>query len=438
MEIIVAKFGGSSLANSNQFKKVKDIVMSNPNRKYIVPSAPGKEHSDDTKITDLLYLLFDLANHKIAFNDILELIEKRYIDICKGIDLDLDLTPYFQEITENLYKGTTRDYVASRGEYLNGVILSKYLDIPFIDPVNLIFFDEEGNFLSDYSYNKISEMKQKHERAVIPGFYGSLPDGSVKTFTRGGGDLTGSIIARGVTANIYENWTDVSGFLAADPKIVNNPRHIDYITYKELRELSYMGAGVLHDEAIFPVISEGIPIQIKNTNAPEDEGTLIVQSLKSDEHYRRITGIAGRKNFTVINIEKVQMNSDKSFHRKLMSVLEVNDIYLEHMPSSIDSISLIVADKYLHGKSEILINEIKTFCNPDSITLHSNIALIAVVGRGMINHVGASAKLFIALAENDVNIQMIIQGSSEMNIIVGIDNNDYEKGINAIYAAFED
>lgn len=436
MDIIVAKFGGSSLANATQFKKVKKIIEEDERRRYIVPSAPGKEHKDDTKVTDLLYLLYDLASHHITYVDIWDMFVKRYEDICEELELDLDLTPYFQRIKEDLEAGVTKEYLSSRGEYLNGIVLSEYLGFDFVDPATVMFFDGSDRLDAEKTYQALAKMAKEHEYAVIPGFYGINPKGEIKTFTRGGGDLSGAIVARGVRASLYENWTDVSGFLAADPAIVENPRHIDAITYHELRELSYMGAGILHDEAIFPVISEGIPILIKNTNAPEDKGTKIVQQIRDLDDDYEITGVAGRKHFSVINIEKIQMNRDLSFHRKIMSILEANDIYLEHMPSSIDSLSLIIADKYLQGKAEMVLNEIKTFVNPDSITLQSNISLIAVVGRSMIKHIGASAKLFDALASSGINIQMIIQGSSEMNIIVGIDTKDYEEGIRSIYKAF--
>ncbi len=436
MDLIVTKFGGSSLASSGQFKKVKAIVESDPRRRFVVDSAPGKVNSNDTKITDLLYLSYDLASHNINFLETLNMAKDKFIEIINGLELDLDINPYFEEIQNKMQEGTTRDYVASRGEYLNGIILSKYLGFDFIDAKDIILFNESGEFDEEKTYKAVGERCKEHENAVIPGFYGSMPNGDIKTFSRGGSDLTGSIVARGVDADLYENWTDVSGFLSADPRIVDNPSTIETITYRELRELSYGGASVLHEEAIFPVISAGIPIEIKNTNAPEEWGTMIVDSIVG-ERERSITGVAGRKHFSVINIEKIKLNSDKSFHRKLMSVLEVNNVFLEHMPSSIDSISLIVSESQLQGKTDTLIQEIKTFCTPDNIYVSSNIALVTVVGRGMKNHIGISKKVFSALADNDVNIQMIIQGSSELNIIVGVDEKDFEKAINAIYTEFK-
>lgn len=438
MKIVVSKFGGSSLAYSDTYKKVYDIIKSSPDRKFIVASAPGKVSSNDTKITDLLYLAYDLASHKINYTEILESIENKYREIVSILNIDFDIDKELKKLNIDLSSSVTKEYIASRGEYINAKILASYLGYKFMDAKDLIFFDREGNFLDEKSYNSIYKLRESGDSYVIPGFYGEDEDGNIRTFSRGGGDLTGSIIASGLKADLYENWTDVSGFMSADPTIVKDPRHIEIITYRELRELSYAGASILHEEAILPVSKAGIPVVIKNTFAPQDEGTLILpdDSKKLSKNDRGVTGIAGRKNFTVINIEKTKMNKDKGFHRKLMSVLEVNNVPLEHMPSSIDSVSLIIADKYLTGHTDSLVSEIKSFVRPDKIKITKGIALISVVGRGMIRHVGASAKLFKALAENNVNIQMIIQGSSEMNIIVGIDENDFVKAINSIYEEF--
>lgn len=435
MDTIVSKFGGTSLANGKQFLKVMEIINADDRRKYIIASAPGKSNSEDTKITDLLYLCYDLAKHKITFIDTLEKVFDKYRDIIEISGLDLSLDKYFKDLENDLNNLKSRDYIASRGEFLNALILSKLLGYDFVDAKDLIFFNEEGVFDEKKSYRAIEKMKEEHKNAVIPGFYGVMPNGEIKTFSRGGGDLTGSIISRGVKTDLYENWTDVSGFLSADPRIVDNPKKIEVITYRELRELSYAGASVLHEEAILPVTAAGIPIQIKNTFEPDDRGTLILPEIEED-NTGAVTGVTGKKYFSVINIEKVQMNSDKGFHRKLMSVLEVNGMVLEHMPTSIDSISLIVEDKYLRGREDTLISEIKTFCNPDKINIKSNIALITVVGRGMRSHIGTSAKLFTALAKANVNVKMIIQGSSELNIIVGIDISDYEIAIREIYNSF--
>lgn len=435
-DVIVAKFGGSSLADSKQFSKVKDIISSNDKRKYIIPSAPGKRHSKDHKVTDLLYMCHQLASHGLGFDEVYSIIEKRYTDICQELGLDININAALNNIKEEIAKGASKDYAASRGEYLNAIILSHYLDFEFIDATELIVFHKNGQFDSERTQEKVQSRLAGASRAIIPGFYGAMQNGEIKTFSRGGSDITGSIIARGIDAELYENWTDVSGFLMADPRIVKNPKPIEKITYKELRELSYMGAPVLHEEAIFPVKKAGIPINIKNTNCPEDSGTMIVNDLSPVSYSKTITGIAGKKDFTVISIEKTLMGLEKGFFRKLISVLETNDIAIEHMPSSIDSISLIVSDSELNSKLEKVIEEIRIYCNPDSIICYPNMALIAVVGRGMINTKGISAKVFTALAKSGINVRMITQGSSELNIIVGIENADFEKAIAAIYEAF--
>lgn len=432
--IKVSKFGGSSLASGDRFLEVREILKSDLTRRYIVASAPGKVNSSDTKVTDLLYLAYDLSVNNINSDDILNKVLKKYQDIIEKVNVEIDLDSEFEEFTKNM-ANESKDYIASRGEYLNAKILAKLLGYDFVDAKELIFFDKNGNIDEAKTYNAIAKMREEHEYAVIPGFYGVNINGKVKTFSRGGGDLTGSIIARGVEADLYENWTDVSGFLAVDPKIVQNPREVRELTYRELRELSYAGASVLHAEAILPVQSAGIPIQIKNTFVPEDEGTMIVpdERTKSDIE---ITGVTGKKEFAVINIEKIKMNSDKGFHRKVMSVLEVNDVTLEHMPSSIDSLSLIVPSSQIIGKTDTIISELKTFCNPNKVSISYGIALITVVGRGMQDRVGTSAKIFSALATENINIKMIIQGSSELNIIVGILEQDYDKAIEAIYKSF--
>lgn len=437
-EVIVAKFGGSSLADSTQMKKVKDIIEQDENRRYIIPSAPGKRHKKDHKITDLLYMCYQLASHNLNFDDVFNIIEDRFISICKELELDINMEEILLEIKGRMADGASRDYCASRGEYLNGIILSRYLDFEFIDPSEIIVFDHSGKFDEEGTQERVRNKLKRTHKAVIPGFYGAKADGGIKTFSRGGSDVTGSIISRGVDAKLYENWTDVSGFLMADPSIVKNAKPIKSITYRELRELSYMGAPVLHEESIFPVKKSGIPINIKNTNAPDDPGTTIIDDLSPRDSFGTITGIAGKKDFTVISIEKTLMSSEGDFFRKIISVFETNDILIEHMPSSIDSISVIVSSHELNSKLKKIIEEIRIYCNPDNVIAYPNMALVAVVGRGMIKTTGVSANIFKALADAGVNIRMISQGSSELNIIVGIENNDFEKAIASIYAAFEE
>ena len=429
------KFGGSSLASAEQFKKVKNIILSEEERRFVVPSAPGKRFSDDIKVTDLLYRCHGEAKVGMDFTHTLDTIKSRYEEIIKGLDLDLSLDDEIAVIAENLKKGTSIDYIASRGEYLNGIVLAKCLGYEFIDSAEVILFDENGKFLSEETNEKLSERLSTMDNAVLPGFYGSMPNGEVKTFSRGGSDVTGAILARAIRADVYENWTDVSGFLAADPRIVENPEVIEVITYKELRELSYMGAGVLHESVIFPVRKEGIPVNIRNTNAPEDKGTMIVESTCHVPGHT-ITGIVGKKGFASVNIDKDKMNSEVGFGRKVLEVFENNGISFEHMPSGIDTMTVFVNMEQFIPKEQLVLSQLHQAVHPDSIELEADLALIAVVGRGMKNSTGCASKIFKALAEANVNIKMIDQGSSEMNIIVGVRNSDFNNAIKAIYKAF--
>lgn len=429
------KFGGSSLASAEQFKKVKNIILSEEERRFVVPSAPGKRFSDDIKVTDLLYRCHGEAKVGMDFTHTLDTIKSRYEEIIKGLDLDLSLDDEIAVIAENLKKGTSIDYIASRGEYLNGIVLAKCLGYEFIDSAEVILFDENGKFLSEETNEKLSARLSTMDNAVLPGFYGSMPNGEVKTFSRGGSDVTGAILARAIRADVYENWTDVSGFLAADPRIVENPEVIEVITYKELRELSYMGAGVLHESVIFPVRKEGIPVNIRNTNAPEDKGTMIVESTCHVPGHT-ITGIAGKKGFASVNIDKDKMNSEVGFGRKVLEVFENNGISFEHMPSGIDTMTVFVNMEQFIPKEQLVLSQLHQAVHPDSIELEADLALIAVVGRGMKNSTGCASKIFKALAEANVNIKMIDQGSSEMNIIVGVRNSDFNNTIKAIYKAF--
>ena len=431
----VVKFGGSSLASARQFKKVGDIIRADKSRRYVIPSAPGKRNSKDTKVTDMLYECYAAASTGASYKKLLEAIKARYQEIIDGLDLNLNLDHEFATIEENFVKGIGKDYAASRGEYLNGIVMANYLGYEFIDAAEVIFFDENGNFEAELTNKELSERLEHVERAVIPGFYGSKHDGSIKTFSRGGSDVTGSIVARAIHADLYENWTDVSGFLVTDPRIVENPEVIETITYKELRELAYMGAGVLHEDAIFPVRKEGIPINIRNTNRPEDKGTLIVESTCRKPRYT-ITGIAGRKGFCAINIEKAMMNSEVGFGRKVLGVFEKYGISFEHMPSGIDTMTIMVHQDEFEEYEQSVIAGIHRAVEPDLVDLEADLALIAVVGRGMKGTRGTVGRIFSALAHARINVKMIDQGSSELNIIIGVKNSDFETAIKAIYDIF--
>uniref|UniRef100_UPI003FF0D6BB aspartate kinase n=1 Tax=Lachnospira sp. TaxID=2049031 RepID=UPI003FF0D6BB len=431
----VVKFGGSSLASAEQFKKVGNIIRAEESRRFVVPSAPGKRFSDDTKVTDMLYKCYDEAEAGKNFDKQLKAIEERYNEIIKGLGLKLSLKEQFETIRKNFEAKAGTDYAASRGEYLNGIIMANYLGYEFIDAASVICFDANGEFDGEKTNKVMGDRLANVESAVIPGFYGAMPNGDVKTFSRGGSDVTGSIVARAIKADVYENWTDVSGFLAADPRIVDNPRPIDVITYKELRELSYMGATVLHESAIFPVRKEGIPINIRNTNAPQDKGTMIVETTCNRPDCI-ITGIAGKKGFVSITIDKDMMNSEIGFGRKVLQVFEDNGISFEHMPSGIDTMTVFVHQDEFVEKEQKVLAELHRAVNPDSIELESDLALIAVVGRSMRNNSGLAGNIFSALAKSKINIKMIDQGSSELNIIIGVRNRYFEDAIRTIYGVF--
>ena len=431
----VVKFGGSSLANAEQFQKVGDIIRSEESRRYVVPSAPGKRFSADTKVTDLLYACYDKAEEGVDFSDVLTEIKERFYEIIKGLNLDLSLEEEFRQIEADFKAQAGKEYAASRGEFLNGKVMAAYLGYEFIDSATVIRFDKNGNFDADKTDRLLSKRLQKCERAVIPGFYGGMEDGTVRTFSRGGSDVTGSLVAKAIHADVYENWTDVSGFLVTDPRIVEDPAVIETITYRELRELSYMGATVLHEDAIFPVRKEGIPINIRNTNRPEDKGTFIVESTCRKPKYV-ITGIAGKKGFCSINIEKSMMNSEIGFGRKVLQVFEDQGISFEQVPSGIDTMTVYVHQDEFEEKEQQVIAGIHRAVQPDFVEMESDLALIAVVGRGMKSQRGTAGRVFSALAHAHVNVKMIDQGSSELNIIIGVENRDFEAAVKAIYDIF--
>ena len=431
----VVKFGGSSLASARQFEKVGNIIRADKSRRFVVPSAPGKRNDKDEKVTDLLYQCYDAAEAGKSYKNILEKIKERYMDIISGLSLNMSLDDEFDTIEKNFLEKAGRDYAASRGEYLNSLIMAKYLEFEFIDAAEVIFFDEDGNFETELTDQVLSERLSRAETAVIPGFYGSKKDGTIKTFSRGGSDVTGSIVAKAIHADMYENWTDVSGVLVADPRIIKDPEVIETITYRELRELAYMGASVLHEDAIFPVRKEGIPINIRNTNKPEDKGTLIVESTCRQPRYT-ITGVAGKKGFCSINIEKAMMNAEVGFGRKVLEVFEKYGISFEHMPSGIDTMTVFVHQSEFEEYEQSVIAGIHRAVEPDFVEMESDLALVAVVGRGMKATRGTAGRIFSALAHSRVNVKMIDQGSSELNIIIGVRNSDFEEAIKAIYDIF--
>ena len=426
------------MANADTFKKVKDIILADDSRRFVVVSAPGKRNKDDIKVTDALYKCYDELVEKGNCKETFSVIRKRLTDIVEGLGLNFDINSVLDKVETEITEKRSRDFTASRGEYLSAVVMAEYLGFKFVDATELVRFDSEGKLNEDYTDDKVKSKLHGVQNAVIPGFYGKNSSGEIKTFSRGGSDITGSIIARGVKADIYENWTDVSGFLLCDPRIVPDCKPIKQITYKELRELSYMGASVLHAEAIFPVMKGKIPINIRNTFSPDDEGTMIVPNEQySPELNSVITGIAGRKHFTVLSIEKSMMNSEVGFIRKVLSVIEHHGLCVEHLPSGIDTLSVILdTEKLKDGMLSDIVNEIRENVSPDYVHVIENISLIATVGHGMTRRSGTAAKLFGALADAKVNIRMIDQGSSELNIIIGVADADYEKSINAIYRAF--
>lgn len=437
--IKVCKFGGTSMADAKAMQQVKSIIQSDDSRRYVVVSAPGKRFKEDIKITDMLYRcnqeVLDCGSCKKSF----AIIRERFTEIVKDLGIDFDIQSVLDKTEEEINQKKSADFAASRGEYLSARVVSALLGFEFVDASEMISFDSHGRLNEDYTDDKVANRLKEVKTAVIPGFYGKTFLGEIKTFSRGGSDITGSIIARGVKANLYENWTDVSGFLICDPRIVPQAKVIKQITYKEVRELSYMGASVLHAEAIAPVMKRRIPINIKNTFKPEDEGTMIVpnEQYKAGENESVITGIAGKKNFTVILIEKSMMNAEIGFIRKVLSVVEHYGISVEHVPSGVDTLSIVLEScQLINGVLSDLVNEIRENVNPDYIHVIENISLIATVGHGMARRHGTAASLFTALAKEKINIKMIDQGSSELNIIIGVANDDYEKCIRAIYNEF--
>ncbi len=433
MARIVCKFGGSSVADHRQFLKIKDIVQANPKRKVVVPSAPGKRHANEAKLTDLLYLCHDMARKKLDMDAPFSLLRDRYLEIEANLRLHAGMAEALETLRREIEAGASRDFTASRGEYLCGLLMAKFLDAEFIDPQTCVFFDGSGRIDSKTYAALGGRLSDPGRLYVMPGFYGADHKGHVKTFSRGGSDISGAVAARAADAELYENWTDVSGLLMADPRVVENPHSLDEVSYREIRELSYMGAGVFHDEAIAPVREVGIPINIRNTNRPADPGTLIVAKLPAVTKYD-IAGIAGKKNFSMFSLEKNMMNKEVGFARRVLGIFETHGVSIEHCPTSIDSMSVVASSEEISDKTEAVLEELRRVLEPDTLDVEHDLSLIAVVGEGMSHQVGMSAKVFIALRDAGVNVRIIDQGASELNIIIGVANGDYEKAIRAIYA----
>ena len=434
METIVVKFGGSSLASAGQFRKVEEIIRANPERRIVVASAPGKRDSSDTKVTDMLYACYDKASAGEDFEPVLSQIADRYLEIRDELGIEFDVDGEIAVVREHLRNGPQRDYMASRGEYLNAKLLAAYLGFAFLDTADYIRFFADGSFDSEYTNERLGAALAGLDYVVLPGFYGALPDGTIRTFSRGGSDITGSVAARAVQADLYENWTDVSGMLAADPRVVPEPRTIDFITYKELRELSYMGASVLHQDAVFPVQRAGIPINIRNTNDPQASGTMILPVMPDGHQGQIVTGIAGRTGFSTILVEKAMMNGEIGFGAMLLNILADHGVSFEHAPSGIDTMSVIVnTEQFAPVRDDVLV-EIQHRLAPDALNVEDDLALIAVVGRGMVRVKGVAARTLRAVSDAGINIRMIDQGSDELNIILGVSAEDCNEAIRSIYS----
>lgn len=435
--IIVTKFGGSSLADSNQFRKVKTIIDSNPLRKVVIVSALGKRSDDDSKITDLLYLLSAHLKYKVDYSNIYQTIKNRYYEIASDLSLQIDLNSEFLEIEKHFSDNNIEEYLVSRGEYLAGKMMAEYLDYQYIDAAELIYFQYNGKLDDKKTASLIKTNFENLEKnkifkgVVIPGFYGVYPSHDIKLFSRGGSDITGSLVAKAINADKYENWTDVSGILMADPRIIEHPQQIKEITYDELRELSYMGASVLHEETIFPIQDLNIPIHILNTNDPQNEGTVISNS--ASDKSQIITGIAGKKGFKSITIVKKRTANKLDVIREVLNIFASYHVTIEHIPTSIDSFSIIVENKLIDKCLYEIIGEIKSNPSIIDVSIDDNISLIAIVGRNMVTKAGISGKIFAIFGTQNINIKMIAQGSKELNIIIGVANDDFEKSIKAVY-----
>lgn len=436
----VLKFGGSSLSDSGQFAKVRKIVESDPSREVVVVSAPGRRNSGDSKITDLLYLCHAHLKYDVAYDAILDMIKARYVEIRDACGLKIDIAAKIDDAFANVDKKTSEDYLASRGEYFNAMLMAEYLGFKFVDAAEWMVFDYNGQVNYEESEKALSEIYEVYHKIVTPGFYGVLPNDEIRVFSRGGSDITGAIAAAALNAEVYENWTDVSGILMVDPRIVKDPKTILRVTYDELRELSYMGAAVLHEDTIHPVRVKDIPVNIRNTNAPNDPGTIIRESFDEElevEHERFITGITGKKDFSIINMSKDSMGEAKiGLLRKVLEIFDRFNIPVEQIPSSVDSFSIVVPSASIEKKKYELMSTLREETSVDECELSDGLSLICIVGRQMAYRTGISGKIFKALGENKINIRTIEQGSDEINIMVGVFTEDFEKAVSILYESF--
>lgn len=431
----ITKFGGSSCASAEQFRKVRAIIESDPSRRFVVVSAAGRKTKKDNKITDLLYLCRAHVDYHVDYHPVFEIIRARFLEIKAELGLSTPIEADLDALCEKL-PDLSVDELVSRGEYFTARLMADFLGFPFVDATDVIAMEFDGSFNFEKTSENLKAVLKEHDCFVMPGFYGKTPDGAVRVMTRGGSDISGSILARCLKADMYENWTDVSGFLMADPRIVENPRNIERITYEELRELSYMGASVLHEDAIFPIREYNIPIHVLNTNRPQDPGTLVLAKIENDENGPLITGIAGKKGFLSIEIFKRNMSNMVGVVSGTLDVLRKYGVSIEHLPSGIDSFNVVLSRRDVEHNLYDILAEVKEKVSPDSIRVTEPLALIAVVGRNMNARVGSSGKLFTALGAAGVNIRMISQGSSEIDIIVGVSEPDFDKAVRALYDTF--
>lgn len=434
--MIVTKFGGSSLADAKQFEKVRNILNMDSRRIFVIPSAPGKRFDEDEKVTDLFYKCHDLNSKKLPFNKEFARIRQRYLDIASDLELLIDMNFYLNNVEMEMKNGANRDYCASRGEYLNGILLANYLGFTFIDPADTVFFHKDGSFDSETTNTVMRDTLKKMKNAVIPGFYGSLPDGGIKTFSRGGSDITGAIVARAVNAEVYENWTDVSGFLMADPRIVSNPKLIHHITYHEMHELSRAGATVLHEDSVFPVDFAGIPTNIRNTNAPEHKGTMITSSATHRENFAVFAGVAGKKGFSMILAEKEVPDNSPELIKEMFQVIKNCGLHYEHLPSGVNNICFMVPTEDFNLVKKKFFHLTETIETPHKLTISHDMALVVLVGYGVIHNHETIIKICKILKASCIDIYMLNQGSSELSTWIGVRASDLDATIRTIYAEF--